>query len=326
MAIVTVHQYNITGQHVHNIADVIGLLFILNSKINTSEKNVAGGVAALDSNGKVDPSVLPVIAFQDVRTAANQAARLALANCVVGQTACRQTDTGELFILTSTPASNNASWMLITDATPDWSNISGKPTTFAPSAHTHDWSEVTGKPSTFAPSAHTHAPGDITSGGASSGDFLKWNGSAWVPSVVPAPGNIPLTATISDDQSLNLDVSPITTTLQIALDANSSYILKPDLFVNKTTGNQLFVFLNASAGITHIRGALSVIGGSTTVGNVCVSPGVLVIASAGGAFQIIGSVKIETGSSAVTLDVQLASNVANTVTMYENSTLTAYKL
>jgi len=61
-----------------------------------------------------------------------------------------------------------------------WANITGKPGTFTPSAHTHvwadisdppatatrwpSWGEVTGKPGTFAPSAHTHAAADITSG------------------------------------------------------------------------------------------------------------------------------------------------------------------
>lgn len=39
---------------------------------------------------------------------------------------------------------------------PGWSDVQGKPSTFAPSAHTHAWSDVTGKPSTYAPSAHTH--------------------------------------------------------------------------------------------------------------------------------------------------------------------------
>jgi len=61
-----------------------------------------------------------------------------------------------------------------------WGNLTGKPATFAPSAHGHTWAdisdppataarwpawgEVTGKPVTFAPSAHTHAAADITAG------------------------------------------------------------------------------------------------------------------------------------------------------------------
>lgn len=61
-----------------------------------------------------------------------------------------------------------------------WANLSGKPATFAPSAHGHVWADVTGapatatrwpswlevtdKPSTFTPSSHTHAAADITAG------------------------------------------------------------------------------------------------------------------------------------------------------------------
>lgn len=37
-----------------------------------------------------------------------------------------------------------------------WADITGKPTEFNPTAHTHGWSEVTGKPTEFTPSAHTH--------------------------------------------------------------------------------------------------------------------------------------------------------------------------
>lgn len=65
-----------------------------------------------------------------------------------------------------------------------WSDVTGKPTTFTPSAHTHAmsditglttalsgksdtththaWGDITGKPTTFTPSAHTHLWADIT--------------------------------------------------------------------------------------------------------------------------------------------------------------------
>lgn len=32
-----------------------------------------------------------------------------------------------------------------------WADVTGKPTTFAPTTHTHAWGDVTGKPATFAP-------------------------------------------------------------------------------------------------------------------------------------------------------------------------------
>lgn len=43
-----------------------------------------------------------------------------------------------------------------------WAEITGKPTTFAPSAHTHLWADLTDKPTTFTPSMHSHVWADIT--------------------------------------------------------------------------------------------------------------------------------------------------------------------
>lgn len=37
-----------------------------------------------------------------------------------------------------------------------WATITGKPTTFPPSVHTHAWLEITSRPSTFPPDAHVH--------------------------------------------------------------------------------------------------------------------------------------------------------------------------
>lgn len=59
------------------------------------------------------------------------------------------------------------------ETTPEvtWSAITGKPSTFTPSSHTHPWSEVTDKPSTFTPSSHTHTTAEIT-------NFPSWITSA----------------------------------------------------------------------------------------------------------------------------------------------------
>ena len=43
-----------------------------------------------------------------------------------------------------------------------WSNITGKPAKFPPTAHTHDYASITGKPTTFEPSAHDHDYASIT--------------------------------------------------------------------------------------------------------------------------------------------------------------------
>ncbi len=52
--------------------------------------------------------------------------------------------------------SNNSGVVDSSEAAP-WSGITGKPSTFPPSAHSTAWSDITGVPSTFPPSAHTHS-------------------------------------------------------------------------------------------------------------------------------------------------------------------------
>lgn len=37
-----------------------------------------------------------------------------------------------------------------------WDELTGKPTTFPPSTHSHPWSEVTSKPTVFPPETHSH--------------------------------------------------------------------------------------------------------------------------------------------------------------------------
>ena len=44
-----------------------------------------------------------------------------------------------------------------------WGNVTGKPSTFPPNAHTHGWSTVTGKPELFPPTEHIHAWDNIAS-------------------------------------------------------------------------------------------------------------------------------------------------------------------
>lgn len=87
---------------------------------------------------------------------------------------------------------NGADWV---NSFIQWTDISGKPLTFAPAAHTHPasdvvsgtfddarisessvvqwdgsfsiaWAQLTGVPGTFAPSAHTHVLADVTDAGA----------------------------------------------------------------------------------------------------------------------------------------------------------------
>lgn len=116
----------------------------LAGKQSTSEKNQPSGYAGLDSNGKIDPSTIPVIALGDLRVVADEAARLAITDARVGETFVRQTDTGELYVFIGEPESTPENWVRVADTTPDWSEIQNKPTEFTPSEHTHAISDVTG--------------------------------------------------------------------------------------------------------------------------------------------------------------------------------------
>jgi hypothetical protein len=51
----------------------------------------------------------------------------------------------------------SADWTEVT-----WAALSGKPTVFPPSPHSHPWGEITEKPTTFPPSAHGHLQSEIS--------------------------------------------------------------------------------------------------------------------------------------------------------------------
>lgn len=52
------------------------------------------------------------------------------------------------------------------------------------------WDSISGKPSTFPPSAHTHPLSDLSVSGATAGQVPAWSGTEWEP-VTPATGAAP---------------------------------------------------------------------------------------------------------------------------------------
>lgn len=125
------------------IADIDGLQAALDAKVDDTQVGAANGVAPLDAGGKISTSYLPSLAITEVFTVNSQAAMLALV-ADEGDVAIR-TDLSPVraYILMQSPASTLANWQDITGAYTDWSQITNKPTTFTPSAHTHPISDVT---------------------------------------------------------------------------------------------------------------------------------------------------------------------------------------
>ena len=84
----------------------------LNDYVLNSALGANSGVATLDSSGKLTLSQLPDLAKVTVHSVANQTARLAL-SVEPGDIAI-QTDTGDTYVLASSPASTNGNWAKIT--------------------------------------------------------------------------------------------------------------------------------------------------------------------------------------------------------------------
>lgn len=74
----------------------------------------------------------------------------------------RSTHTGAQAISTVTGLQTALDGKSATSHVHTWTEVTGKPTTFTPSAHTHLWADITDKPTTFTPAAHAHAWADIT--------------------------------------------------------------------------------------------------------------------------------------------------------------------
>jgi hypothetical protein len=91
------------------------LPYILDSSLGEyiplSQFGTPSGVATLDSSGILNVSQLPALAKVTVASAANQAARLAL-TAEPGDIAI-QTDNGQSYVLTATPASTNGNWQAL---------------------------------------------------------------------------------------------------------------------------------------------------------------------------------------------------------------------
>lgn len=131
-------RYNLTNKH--GSYDTAYTRFYTETYIDTSNgyiyapnlgsassKNVgtgSGNVPVLDTNGKLDASVLPAIAVSETFTASSQSAMLAL-TAQVGDV-CVRTDVTKTYILVNTPASTLGNWKLLEHPADAVSSVNGK--------------------------------------------------------------------------------------------------------------------------------------------------------------------------------------------------------
>lgn len=136
-------QINANDLRITKVANPVDWKDAVNKQYLESQKNQTNGIAGLDANKKLDPSVIPLIATTETVVVANKAARLALTSSQVqkGDYAI-QTDSWEKFILSGNDPRQESSWTLVSDTTPEWSQIADKPSAFTPSPHSHTKAQV----------------------------------------------------------------------------------------------------------------------------------------------------------------------------------------
>lgn len=107
-----------------------------------------------------------------------------------------------------------------------WANLTGVPTSFPPSAHTHAWvditgapdyatrwaawSEVTAKPTTFPPTAHSHSWTDINNPPAQATRWAAWSEITSKPTTFPPDPHTQAISTITGLQDALDDKFPKT--------------------------------------------------------------------------------------------------------------------
>jgi hypothetical protein len=140
--------------------------------------------------------------------------------------------------------------------------VSGTPSTFPPSAHTHVIADTTGLQTaldgkqasgSYAAASHTHALADLTASGATSGQVAAWNGSAWAPATVSGGGGATWATRILNATQAMANTTAVqdwfTTAGGLPLDANSTYEFEGHFFsLNGATSHGLNMQFAAIAG------------------------------------------------------------------------------
>ncbi len=118
-----------------------------------------------------------------------------------------------------------------------WANVSGKPSTFTPSAHNQSWSTITDKPSTYTPSAHNQAWSTITDKPASYTPSSHTHDDRYY---TESEMNTKLSGKSDTSHTHSTSIAASTATNQITLAHGSKYAI--------TAGGTSYVFTMPSSG------------------------------------------------------------------------------
>ncbi len=119
-----------------------------NAAISTT---LAGFDASKIVSGVISADRIPKTAFSEFVPVKDEAARLALTKQEVqnGDTV-KETDSKKMYlVIDDTKLSSEEGYQEYTTIV-DWNTITGKPSSFNPSTHTHTWSQISDRPSTMA--------------------------------------------------------------------------------------------------------------------------------------------------------------------------------
>lgn len=147
----------------------------LNGKANSSHTHGNGDITSLDASkitsGTISIDRLPQGALERLTVVADDTARFKLTSSTIqkGDTV-KVTSTGKMYyVVDETKLSTEAGYEVYaagTAASVPWSGVTGKPSTYTPSSHTHDdryytESEIDSKLSGKANSSHTHTKSEV---------------------------------------------------------------------------------------------------------------------------------------------------------------------
>ena len=161
--------------HVHSIANITNLQTTLDGKAATDHTHISDDIESLDASkltGIISIDRLPSGALERCIVVADDTARLALNSSEVqnGDTV-KVTATGLMYLVKDQSNLGTESafeqYTAGSASSVPWSGVTGKPSTFNPSSHTHTISDITNLQTTLdgkAATDHTHNASDINAG------------------------------------------------------------------------------------------------------------------------------------------------------------------